>query len=75
MLTKESDIVLYVLIGSIVLFFLVLLVVGGVSFYNRFLRELQDINNEIRRTRGEERQHWMRKRRRLWLSLIPFIKY
>lgn len=75
MLTKESDIVLYALIGIIALFFLVLLVVGGVSFYNSFSRELQDINNEIRRTRGEERQHWMRKRRRLWLSLIPFIKY
>ncbi len=73
--TNASDTVLYALIGVIALFFLILLVVGGVSFCNRFLREMKFINNEILRTRGVERQHWMRRKRRLWLSLLPFIKY
>ena len=40
-----------------------------------FRRELRYLNNEIARTDGEERRHYMRRRRRLWLSLIPFVKY
>ena len=31
--------------------------------------------NEIGRTTGAERRHWIRQKRRLWLSLIPFVKY
>lgn len=40
-----------------------------------FKQELRYINMEINRTVGGERKYWRRKRIRLWLSLIPFIKY
>ena len=42
---------------------------------SNFTKELRYLNTEIARTSGEQRQHWLRRRRRLWLSLIPFIKY
>ena len=40
-----------------------------------FTRELRYLNTEIARTTGEQRKHWLRCRRRLWLSLIPFVRY
>lgn len=40
-----------------------------------FIRELRYLNTEIARTTGVQRQHWLRLRRRLWLSLIPFVRY
>ena len=63
------------LIGVIATFLLILLVFGLVSLINDFSQELRYINCEIKRTTGAERRHWIRKRRRLWLSLIPFVKY
>lgn len=41
---------------------------------DRFSRELQYIKLEIGRTRGAERKYWKRKKRRLWLSLLPFYR-
>lgn len=40
-----------------------------------FIQELRYLNTEIARTTGEQRRHWLRLRRRLWLSLIPFVRY
>lgn len=40
-----------------------------------FSMELRYLNVEIERTEGEECRHYMRRRRRLWLSLIPFVRY
>lgn len=37
-------------------------------------RDIKYVNMEIRRTRGSERKHWKKEKRRLWLSLIPFYK-
>lgn len=71
----NPDTELYWLIGIIAVFFLILILVGLVSFFNDFSQELKYLNNEIGRTDGAERRHWKRQRRRLWLSLIPFIKY
>lgn len=42
---------------------------------NDFTKELRYLNCEIRRTDGNEQKHWIRKRRKLWLSLIPFVRY
>lgn len=44
-------------------------------FINEFSSELRYLNSEIGRTTGAERRYYIRKRRRLWLSLIPFVKY
>lgn len=65
----------YWLIGILAVFFLVLILFGSVFFFSDFSRELKYLNNEIRRTEGAERKHWIRMRRRLWLSLFPFIRY
>lgn len=42
---------------------------------SEFAQELRYLNTEISRTDGEPRRHWLRRRRRLWLSLIPFVRY
>ena len=66
---------IYCFIGIVAVFFLFLLLFGLVSFVNDFSRELRLLNNEIGRTTGGERRYWKRRKRRLWLSLIPFVKY
>lgn len=40
-----------------------------------FLRELRYLNQEIARTEGREQQHYIRRKKRLLLSLIPFVRY
>lgn len=72
---NETDTGLYLLIGIIIVIFSVLLLIWLASFINEFLQELKYLNSEIGRTTGAERRHYIRKRRRLWLSLIPFVKY
>lgn len=44
-----------------------------VSKINEFSCKLEEINMEIARTQGRERKLWKRKKRRLWLSLLPFL--
>lgn len=39
-----------------------------------FLQELKYINAEIRRTHGRDKKHWIARRKKLWLSLLPFTK-
>lgn len=72
---KNPDTELYVLIGILAAFILVILFVNLCMFANDFSRELKYVNGEIDRTEGAEQRYWIRKRRRLWLSLIPFVKY
>ena len=72
---NNPDTELYWLIGIVAVFFLFLLLFGLVNFINDFSQELRYLNSEIRRTDGAERRHWIRQRRRLWLSLIPFVRY
>ena len=40
-----------------------------------FLRELRYLNQEIARTEGREQQHYIRRNKRLLLSLIHFVRY
>lgn len=60
-----------VLVTGIVLLFLVF---GVARFVSNFLKELRYLNSEIARTDGEERKHYIRCKRRLLRSLIPFIR-
>lgn len=39
-----------------------------------FSQQLRYLNREIRRSCGAERKFWKRRRRRLWLSLLPFFR-
>ncbi len=54
-------------------FFFLHLLVNGIIFFRDFFRQLRYISLEIRRTSGAEQQYWLRRRRSLWLSLIPWI--
>lgn len=72
---NDNDTILYLLVGVVAVGFLILLLFGLVQFINDFTRELKYVNNEIGRTYGREKRYWLARRKRLWLSLIPFIKY
>ena len=72
---NEQEFGLYVLFGLLVTFFLVLFVFGFATFLKDLSSEMRFINREIARTKGAERRYYIRRRRKLWLSLLPFIKY
>ena len=61
----------YILAGILIAFLLGIVIAKLAEFF----RELRYINKEISCTGGAERKHWLRQRRRLWLSLLPFFKY
>lgn len=52
----------------------VLLILRLALSLEKLIRELKYVNLEIKRTRGSERDYWKKKKRRMWLSLIPFYK-
>ena len=72
---NNTDTEMYFLIVVLCVVVIVPMLIGLAIFINDFSRELKYLYNEIGRTTGVERRHWIRQRRRLWLSLIPFVKY
>lgn len=71
----ELDTTTWILIALSVLILGSLLVYSITQSIIKFTRELHYLNSEIHRTFGAERIYWIRQRRRLWLSLIPFVRY
>lgn len=71
----NTNIGLWLLVGIVAFILLIFIFLEIVSFVSDFSLELQYLNMEIGRTDGDERNHWIHRRRRLWLSLIPFVKY
>jgi len=69
--SKESIYLIVILIAASLPFVLI----AAVRFINDVSRELKYLNCEILRTQGPEQEYWRHIRRRLWLSLIPFVKY
>lgn len=63
----------FVTIAVIILGVFVMLIFA--SWLKDFSLELRYLNNEIKRTRGREQEHWIRERRKLWMSILPFVKY
>ncbi|MBQ0084348.1 MAG: hypothetical protein KBS52_06255 [Clostridiales bacterium] len=56
-----------------------IIIVGGITAriikkFGSFKRKLSYINMEISRTTGGERKQWKRRRRKLWISWLPFTK-
>ena len=51
------------------------LLIWGALTARDFARELRRLNMEIGRSHGSERRYYERQKRRLWLSLIPFVRY
>ena len=72
---NEIDVVIILLVALTAVCVLFLALIGFILRYGRFTRELRRLNNEVGRTYGAERRYWVRRRRRLWLSLLPFVKY
>ncbi len=71
----HDNVISLVLVCIVMLIFLALLTFRLALVYTEFKRELRQINNEILRTQGAEREYWIRRRRKLWLLWLPFVKY
>lgn len=61
------------LVIALVLLFLACIRIAII--FQAFMRELRYLNQEIARTTGREQQHYIRRKKRLFLSLIPFVRY
>lgn len=59
------------IVGGILL---LILFVGFVMWAMEFRRELEYVKMEINRTEGEEKKYWKRRKREMWLSLLPFYR-
>lgn len=69
----ELDTVTITLLAIAITFFAVVFLVGLITKLNDFRQELKYLNREIARTDGAEHKYWKREKRRLWLSLLPFL--
>ena len=68
----ESAGVVSVFIGIV---FAISLLYRCFTFWDWFVSELRYLNMEIERAKGVERSYWLRRKRKLWRSLIPFVEY
>lgn len=66
---------LWTLIALFVGIFCFALIVKFAMWLNDFSGELKYLNSEIGRTDGSEKCYWKRQKRRLLLSIIPFVRY
>ncbi len=71
----QTDTMHILLIPILIGIFSITILGAFITFLVDFFRELRYLNKEIQCSAGAERQYWMHQRRRLWLSLLPFIKY
>ena len=73
-LINDQTFITIMVIGACVL--AVVLFVALAVWLPKFQRELHKVNRYINNAQSErEKQHYLKRRRRLWLSLIPFVKY
>ena len=70
-LMQEPALLVTIIILGIAL--LLMMIVNAAIRLKEFCRELDYLNREIVRTAGEEQAQWKRRKRRLLLSLIPFV--
>ena len=72
-LTLENEKIFVIILGVI----LVLLLLWALFWdsIRSFSKEWQHIDNELKRADESHQHYWLRRRRRLLLSLIPFVKY
>ena len=73
-LINDQAFLTLLVIGIMVL--VAVLVVAGSVWWTRFRREFNHLNMRIKQASSErERQHYIKRRRSLFLSIIPFVKY
>ena len=61
--------------GIVIVLAVVIFLAVFLPWLRDFRHEMRYINMEIQRNRGREREHWIKRKRRLWLSILPFVKY
>lgn len=64
-----------VMLMLVLVFLGIVLLVLIARWHMSFKKELRHVSIEIGRTDGKEREYWVRKKRRLWLSILPFVRY
>ena len=73
--TTASDSLIFVLGAVVGIVLLAAVIFRFVTWLSDFQREFDMLNTEIGRTSGREQHYWIVRRRRLWLSIIPFVRY
>lgn len=71
-ITNSEEVLGYLVIAVMLLAVVIILSAPYISW---FRQELKYINTEISRTEGREKERWMRRKRRLLMSLLPFHRY
>lgn len=72
---SNLDPVALILILIIALVGAIIVLTAIIIKIRNFSQELEYINCEILRSKGREKLYWQRKRKNLFLSLIPFVRY
>lgn len=70
-----NDTGLFVVFLLVSLFLVSMLFVSLIRWVLDFRWELKRLKSEIGRTKGREQERWKRKKKKLWLSLLPFVSY
>ena len=70
---RNNDILLISVIVAAIL--IIAYVIGLLVNLPFVMRENRMLTIEIGRTEGKEKEHYKKKKRRLWLSLLPFVRY
>ena len=66
---------LIMLIGFLLFLITSALIINFAEWFVFFKTEHTLITMEIKRTSGKEREYWKRRKRKLWLSIFPFVRY
>jgi len=70
-----DDAYVWLIVGLCALFIVVLLSYKFFTWMKWVSREVRYLNREIRRAPQAEKKHWIRRKRRLVWSWLPFVKY
>lgn len=73
MMNFFGDRTIFLVFLGVAVVLLFILTIAIVFRLEDFLVQLKYVKLEIRRTRGNERKYWIRRKRRLWLSLFLFF--
>ena len=71
----NGDTLFYFVTAIFVFIIFIALLIFFVQWIISFRTEYRYVKNEINRTYGREKQYWKRQKRRLLLSIIPFVRY
>lgn len=70
---KVSWIKLGICVAAVLI--LVFILAVFIPWLQDFRRELRYLNSEINRTEGREQLHWIKRKKKLIRSILPFCRY